>query len=496
MKKKKHSEYFYKSVEELIKLAKNNIKLQREIFSSIYEIDDDIYKAMEFISQLIIKNNSIYTIREDIKDEMWIYKEGIYIPNGMSYIREQISNILKERYTKRIADEILGKIQVKTYFDKDTFFGTIYKEEIPILDGILNVITRQISPFTPKKIFFSKINIHYNPEAKCPQIINHLKQVLKREDDYKVLFEAIGQLLYGEYFIPKATMFVGDKRNGKSITLRLIQTFIGKENCSAVPLYNLTEDSFSVIELFGKRANIVGDLDYGELKKTGLFKQTTGGDEIGVKRKFRSELKFTNNAKHFFSCNKLPNPYNFDDAVFDRWLIFEFPYKFYPQSELNSLTDEEKNSGNFRLADINHISKLIIQEELDGLFIEALNGLNRLLKQKEFSYSMGTQELKQFWIRKSNSFQAFCIDNIEEEFDSIIPKAELRRAFHYYCQKHKLIGSSDKAIHIILQERYGIEESRTLIGNEQAYVWKGIKFKDNSPYKFISGKLTLEETKP
>ena len=98
-------------------------------------------------------------------------------------------------------------------------------------------------------------------------------------------------------------------------------------------------------------------------------------------------------------------------------------------------------------------------------------------EQKNFSQTEGSKEIKDFWIRNSNSFAAFCIDNLEESYDSFIPKKQIRSLFNKYCKKHKIKGAGDKSIKATLEDRYGAFDSRKMFNNEITHVWEGIKLK-------------------
>jgi len=41
---------------------------------------------------------------------------------------------------------------------------------------------------------------------------------------------------------------------------------------------------------------------------------------------------------------------------------------------------------------------------------------------KTFSQTKGSKEIKDFWIRNSDSFVAFCIDSIDEDYECFIQK--------------------------------------------------------------------------
>src|SRR6056297_680776 len=454
--------------------------------------------ATERLVSQILNNNSIYTTRDDRQNEMWIYREGIYIPQGKSYIMEYCRKILGFAYTTQLFNNVCSKIEADTFIDADDFFSTNYENEICVQNGILNLHTRNLYSFTPTKIFFNKINAKYDPSAKCDNITKFFSEIVKNKEDSKILFEIIGYSLYKNYCIQNAIMFLGEGENGKGITQSLIRHFLGIRNCSSVPLNQLTPDSFSCNELFGKLVNLAGDISNTDLRDSGRFKELTSGtDLIAAKRKFLNDLFFVNYAKLIFSCNELPRVYDFSHGFWRRWVIVEFPYKFVKKTEY----DNTKDKTNLKLADTSIINKLISEKEMSGLLNESLNALDHILKTKQFSYTKSTEEVKDLWIRKSDSFTAFCYDMLEENIDAYISKKELRKEFNRYCKKHKVKGTSDKNIKAVLEDLYGVIESRTTKDGEFVRVWEGINFKfkdkllENKEYDLILNRFKSDKTK-
>lgn len=443
--------------------------------------------ATELLANYIKTINKIYTTKEDVKSECWIYKDGVYIPQGKSQIKEDLRKVLGKYYSDWIYGKVKEKIEPDTFIDSNKFFNVNYVNEIPVQNGILNVLTKELKPFDKNKIFFNKLPITYNPSATCPAIEKHLKDVLKFEEDIKVVYEIIGFLLYKDYFLEKMIMFVGEGRNGKGKTIDLIRRFLGVENCVSIPLSALAEDNFRVSELFSKMTNLAGDLSNTSLKDTGMLKQTTGRDLIGAKRKFLTDIKFINYAKHIFACNELPKVYDMSKGFWSRWIVLEFPYEFISENEYHALEENKKSMK--KILDPYHIDKISSDEELSGLLNKALDGLKTIRENKVFSYSKGTEEIKKFWIRKSDSFIAFCFDNLEEDTEKEMTKAELRKTYHKYCNEHKLRGCSDKAMAITLQEMFGVIDSKKYHDGITTYLWEGIKFKKYSKYSKNKGVL-------
>lgn len=433
--------------------------------------------ATEKIVEEIKKHSYIYSTKDDIKSEMWIYDEGIYRPNGKCYVSEVCRKILGKAYKRNLRNDVIAKIEADTFIDQDEFFENKYINEIPVENGILNVITLELSKFTPTKIFFNKLPVKYDKDAQVDAIEKFLEDILSSKEDINVAFELIGSGLCKEYFTEKAGMLVGGGRNGKSKFLELIKRLVGAENCCSVPLRAMKEDNSSLCELYNRLFNLAGDLSHTDLKETGVFKQTVGRDILQAHRKFLRDLHFVNFAKHIFACNELPKVYDTTDGFWDKWILLEFPYKFESQKEYDAIPEEMRDK--IKIKDPEIIDKITSPEEMSGLLNKALEGLHRLFKNKSFSQTKGSRDIKDFWIRNSDSFAAFCIDCIEEDSESYISKKELRRRYHRYCKGHKIKGSSDKGIKVTLEDRYGVFDGRKNINEEMTYVWEGIKFKSN-----------------
>ncbi len=456
---------------ETIKNNPDYTDLQKQIFIALAVKDKD--KATELLVKEIEKENYIYTTRDDIKSEMWIYSEGVYIPQGKTFVREFSRKILQEAYTTQLSNAIISKIEADTFIEHDEFFNTNYIDEIPLKNGILNIRTRELTEHTPQKIFFNKLPVTYDPDADCPNILEHFRNTLKDVEDVRVMLELFGYLLLKEYRIEKAVMFVGFGRNGKSKTIELMKRFIGADNCASLPLRSLTEESFSLSELFGKMANLAADLSKTDLKETGMIKSLIGRDTIQAKRKYLRDLNFVNYAKMIFAANELPKIFDTTDGFWTKWVLLEFPYKFVTQEVYDKATEQEREL--WKIMDVDIIEKLTMPEELSGLLNYALDGLDRLIENKDFSYSKSTKEVKDMWIRKSDSFTAFCYDHIVEDSDSVITKKLLRKIYHKYTKLHKLQSCSDKAIKITLESMFGVSESQN---NNWDRIWEGIKLKD------------------
>ena len=474
--KKKNSNEDKKITEILIddNIRKDDISLKEQVLSFLQQ--KKFGEASELLVEEIKERNYIYTTEVDKQPEVYIYKDGIYLPEGECQIKKQVRIIMGDNYSDWIGNQIMAKIKLDTGISPDKFFKEDNFYEVPVMNGILDLKTKELNEFSHEKIFFSKLPVTYDVKAKCPMIDKFLSDVLYKPEDKAVFYELAGFGLVKDYFLEKACMFVGNGRNGKGKSIELLKRLVGVGNTASVPLSAITSDSPFVERLWKRYFNLAGDISSKDLKETGMFKQLTGRDPISANRKYKNVVEFTNYAKMVFACNELPRVYDYSDGFWDRWVLLEFPYKFVEKSTY----DSEKNKGNLKVRDTGIIDKITSEEEMSGFLNEALSGLHRCFDNGKFSYTIGTEEVKNKWIRMSDSFMAFCMDCVEGDYDSKITKREIRNVYKKYCDKHKVGGVGDKAIKATLQEMFGASEDRVVlgIGMNLEFVWTGIKLKN------------------
>jgi putative DNA primase/helicase len=463
-----------KKIEALQPQAKKE-EIEEELLTIRNEVLQDIIKkdkrqATEKIVRFISSHDlKIGTIRNDEQSEIFYYDKnsGLRIPNGKTLIREMCRKILEEAYTSPLANEVISKIETDTFVNQDEYFNIVYKDYFLLNNGIYDRKNKKILPFNPDFIFFSKIPITFDPKADCPIFKKHIQTVLSSEEDCKVLQEVFGYCLYKESLFEIAFVFIGDGRNGKGKTLEVLKRMLGVENCVSLTLNQLEQDQYSEALLFNKLVNLAGDIGKQLLRDTDKFKRLLGRDLVTANRKFLTPISFTNYSKLIFACNELSPTLDTTPGFFSKWLFIDFPYMFVEKEEY----DRTEDKTNLRIKDPYIIDKISTPEELSGIFNWSLEGLDRLLNNMDFSKSHNIELIKTTWLRRSDSFMAFCQEYVEEDSEMIIEKKELRKTYKNYCKEHKLKVSGDKRIKDILLSVYGVSDSKS--GDKR--LWEGIK---------------------
>lgn|GEM_PF-4553403 len=490
---KKIIEDFYSSIlDEKIRLI--SLRLIDIIFADNKEIPSIMKKRIitEIITKFIEREFKIYTIYVDKtkseKNEMWFYdeKEGIYKPSGYKIIREITRKILGGNYVKSIVDEVIAKVEADTFITSDRFFSRDNNPYLIVVEnGILDLKNKKLLPFSPDYFIFNKIPVKYDPEQKPVKILEFFKSVLKDEEDLMLMQEIFGFVLVREYFIEKAFLFTGKGRNGKSKTLELLKRFVGAENCSSVPLQTFKENDFAKSTLFKKMVNLAGDIPSKKIDDDADFKALTGRDLIHADRKFLNPITFVNYAKLIFSANEVPYFSKDSEAFFSRWIMIKFPFTFVDKDIYEKLKQElpEEELKYYKIKNPNIIEEIVSPDEMSGLLNWALEGLQRLLKNKRFTKNPFWDEVKKEWMRNSNSFLAFLEECViykdENSYNYYLEQQSLVNAYERYCFKYNLKKLDIKTINKLLKSK-NIEKKRRrcILTNKKIFFLENCKFND------------------
>ena len=345
--------------------------------------------------------------------QMYAYIDGFY-QHGERHLQQRIVELLGDGWSRRRAEEITAFLRVTSpeLWERPPL-GTI---NVP--NGLLDVRTRQLSGHTPAHLSPVRIAAAYDPAANCPQIEAFLKSAIP--DLIPLFMETVGYLVVPDNRLQKAVMFMGPGGTAKSTTANLIRHLLGRENVSAVALHQLEEDRFATADLYGRLANIFADLDARALKSSSMFKSVTGGDAIRAERKNRDSFTFAPYARMVFSANEAPPTSDSSDAFFDRWPILPFHRR-------HRGTDHQ---------DHDLLAKLTTATELSGLLNHALEGLDRLRQQHDFTHVAASEQAAERFRVDADSAAGFSEECCHLDHEARIAKPLLFKAYVRWCEEN------------------------------------------------------------
>ena len=301
-----------------------------------------------------------------INGELHVYDNGVYVPGWDSVKRVMIHEISSLKDSQLV--EVINRLNL------------IRPEEgqrdnlnlIAFRNGIYDINTNRLGEFNPDIIITNQIPWDYNPAAKSDLVDRVLNQLSCNDKEIRYLLEEVaGACLYRSATIGggKCAILKGDKHNGKSTYLHMIECMLGKDNFCSVDVKDFKQ-RFAPIMTFGKLANIGDDISSEYIEDTSLLKKMITGEVIRAEDKGKPAINFTPYATHIFSANDIPRMKDRTGAMLRRMLIVPFNGNF--------TADTPGYDPEIRY-------KLGTAECMEYFIQCALNGLYDLLDNKKFT---------------------------------------------------------------------------------------------------------------
>lgn len=362
-----------------------------------------------------LKNNN-HIIK--INNQLHIYKNGIYISGLAEIEAEMIQHIPGLNRAKRT--EVLAYLDILIRENSKAEDANLIAFE----NGLYNIVDDSFVEFTPEHIITNKIRWNYNPEAYSELADKTLNKIACNDPQIRALLEeAIGYCFYRRNELGKAFILTGDKSNGKSTFLSMVQCLLGDENISSLDLKELG-DRFKTAEMFGKLANIGDDIGDEFIANPAIFKKLVTGERVSAERKGQNPFEFNNYSKLLFSANNIPRIKDKTGAVQRRLTIIPFDARF-------SADDPDFNPY------IKHLLKT--DEVMEYLINLGIAGLKRVLLNRKFTGSTKVQKAMDEYEENNNPIIGFFRECEDEEFQiENEPTNVVYKRYQEYCLANSL----------------------------------------------------------
>ena len=333
-----------------------------------------------------------------INNQIHMYKDGIYVDGHYQIEGEMIKHIPTLSHAQRT--EVLRYINILVRVNTKPSPAHL----IAFKNGIYDLEKDEFIDFSDDYVITNKIPHNYNPVAYSQLADKTLQKLACNDTEIrKLMNQVIGYLFYRRNELRKAFILTGNKANGKSTYLTMLQNLLGQENYSSLDLGELG-DRFKTSELFGKLANIGDDIDDDYIKSTSVFKKLVSGDVVSVERKGQDPFDLENYSKLLFSANDIPRMKDRTGAVLDRLIIIPFNASF---------SNKDPDFDPF----IRY--KLETPDVMEYLINLGLAGLKEVLKNSKFSLSNKVQIKLDEYELENNPIKLFVhetgLENIKNE---------------------------------------------------------------------------------
>lgn len=394
-----------------------------------------------------LKNNENVV---SISNQLHIYQDGIYQVGYKAIETAMISQIPNLKKTQR--REVLEYMELIA--DEKAQADARY---IAFRNGVLDIVTGQMQPFSPDLVITNQIPWDYNPEAYSELADDTLNKLACGDQPIRALLEeCIGYCFYRRNELGKAFILTGDKSNGKSTFLDCVKAILGDRNISALDLKELG-DRFNTSMMFGKLANIGDDIgdDFLQGSQVSVFKKIVTGNRIKAERKGQDPFEFNPFIKLLFSANDIPRMKDKTGAVLRRLVIIPFNATF-------SKDDPDYEP---------FIKYKLTQEEPIEYFIRlGVEGLKRVIINNGFTKSDKVQNQLDEYEEENNPILAFIndtgVDRIENE-----PTADVYKRYQVFCADNSMQPMSNIVFSKQINKRLGFRVIQKKLNNKNCKIF-------------------------
>ena len=336
-----------------------------------------------------------------INGHLHIYKDGVYVDGTKdieSQMIRQISNLNRSRRA-----EVLAYLDLLTRDDAHVSSANY----IAFKNGIYDLDRDELQGFTPEIIVTNKIPFDYDPDAYSEITDRTLDKLACHDPNVRMLLEeCIGYCFYRRNELRKSFILTGEKENGKSTFLSMVEHLLGECNVATLDLKDLG-DRFKTAQLVGKLANIGDDIGDEFIANPAVFKKLCSGNPITVEKKGADPFDFSNYSKLLFSANNIPRIKDKSGAVISRLVIIPFDARFSP--------DDPDFDPYIKY-------KLIQDEPMQYLINIGIQGLKRILHNRRFTTSTKVQTALEEYEENNNPILLFFKEDvkIEDEVTAVV----------------------------------------------------------------------------
>lgn len=441
------------SRDEIIKVLKN---INEHVFDEPLDDNeiDTITRDEAFEAPIFFKKNAFlfdtfaryiknqYHIKR-INNQLHIYDDGIYIASYRLIESKMIEIIPNLKATQR--SETLKYLEIITPNNEEPFSSNY----LAFRNGILNLTTKELLPFSPEYAITNKIPWDYNPNAYDQTVDLTLNKIACHDESIRSLLEeCIGYCFYRRNELSKSFILTGSGSNGKSTFLDMVRNVLGRNNYVSLDIDELSE-KFSTTTMFGKLANIGDDIsdEFLQGKAISQFKKIVSGNDIKAENKGQDVFFFKPSVKLLFSANEIPRVRNKGfKAIKRRLVIIPFNAEF------------SKDDPDYKW---NIISLLTEQTPTEYLIQLGLQGLERVLMNNGFTDSEAVRKQIDEFEKDNNPIIQF-VDEFGEDAILNESTSEVFTMYDSFCYKN---GFSK-----VSQKKFSMEIKRLLeceIGDER-----------------------------
>jgi putative DNA primase/helicase len=378
------------------------------------------------------------------------FEDGHYIQDE-ARLRQLIFDevgLVKTRYI----DEIIKQMEYRAPIIKPDEEFVIQLQNGILCDG--DFIEVKYQEFTPYSIDIP-YNEHAEPVAIVDEYINHLTN---GDEDYrKRLLEILAHpLIVNKKFkrmLAKFFIFVGGGGNGKGTLLYIIREILGRNNCSALSIKNMTDERYFTT-MQGKLVNLGDDvedkaIDHEQMK---IIKNISTCDYVATRNLFEQSKDIELTLSLIFTSNHILK--SFEKGESYRRRVNWCPMYGKPKKK-----------------DKHFIDKLTTPEALEYWMKLIVEGYMRLHENQGFTESEMVTKFNEEYHEQNNTVLEYLSDYKKDDFIGL-RSPEVFEKYEQWAEENGLNVQSNKLFKQSIYDVFGLELKVKEINGKTARVFQ------------------------
>ena len=377
-----------------------------------------------------------YALANKMRIAMEAGSEFIYWFNGEIY-KPDGARLADMKLCKLVGDEetIVKFREVERRMKNVLRSNLITFEPNPYLlavkNGVVDLRTGEFREFRQEDYLLEKLNVVYDPNARCPVFCGFLESVTNQVVDRLTLIDWLAAHAI-KLPLPYVLFLLGLGRNGKGLYEKLLKAFYGQPAFRDFKIDEPTKNNFAASKLFRKRGWIAAEsntTDKETVLGTEFIKLITGNGVVDGDVKYSIEgAVFEPYTQITVDTNGMPTIRDKSIGWEERIVKLNLPFLF--------LAALKEGDPQVKVADPDLFEKLTTPSELSGILNLIIYRAKEICRTKRITKRPGNEMLKEYG-EQSNSITTFInkfceydsgLSNMLTEFGPIF------EAFETWCQ--------------------------------------------------------------
>ncbi len=368
---------------------------------------------------------------------MWDGTKGVWVLCDDKAVKQIAQSVAVDAGAEITSGLINGVTEVlsNAIYSDGHLFNLGNPETVNCPNGELELVDGRwvLMPHRRELYRTTQIPVAYDATADAPLFRAFLGQVFRDDDDkddkVQAVLELMGYTLMSHARHEMFVMLIGSGANGKSVLLAVLEALCGPSNTAGVQPANF-DRTFQRAHLHQKLANIVTEINQGEVMADAELKGIVSGEASTVEHKFKNPFTMRPFATCWFGTNHMPHTRDHSNAIFRRAMILTFNRTFAKDEQDPKLKDK-------------------LMAELSGILNLCLAAYAQAL-QRGFTRPASSEAAKNEWRLEVDQVAQFVEDACTRDPDSSEKSSEV---YAQYKNWVALNGVKHPVTHKTLRDR-------------------------------------------